>query len=101
MRFIPPHEVRERNKLAGMIRSLRKGESLPPVLVCGEIALSGSHRLVAWEKMGMKPDYVEISDSEYCEIMVELGYDPIYDSINDYEDFLNMAIHLDFAGGAK
>ena len=101
MYYQPPHEVRERNKLAGMIRALRRGESLPPVLVCGDNALSGSHRLVAWEKMGVEADVVEMSDEEYCETMTELGLDPMYDNIVDYEDFLITAQALGFGVGAK
>ena len=101
MYYQPPHEVRERSKLAGMIKTLRRGESLPPVLVCGDNALSGSHRLVAWEKMGMQPDVVEMSDEEYCATMVELGLDPMYGNIVDYEDFLITAAALGFAGDAK
>ncbi len=101
MKFIPPHEIRERSKLAGMIRVLRRGEDLPPILVCGEIALSGSHRLVAWCKMNIYPEYVEITNDEYCQVMDHLGYDPMYNSINDYEEFLNAARYLGFAGDAQ
>lgn len=99
--FTAPHEVRERSKLAGMIRALRRGESLPPVLVCGEQAYSGSHRIAAWEKMGIEADYIEMTDDEYREVMEALDLDPMYDSIDNYEDFLTKAQELGLAGDAK
>ena len=101
MYYQPPHEVRERNKLAGMIRALRRGESLPPVLVCGDRAYSGSHRLAAWEITGMEADVVEMSDEEYCEVMTALDLDPMYDEAEDFEEFLNVAQALGFGVGAK
>lgn len=50
MQYDPPHGVRDINKLNGMIEHLRNGGSLPPVIVDGEQAITGSHRLAAVDK---------------------------------------------------
>jgi uncharacterized ParB-like nuclease family protein len=101
MYYQPPHEVRDQEKLEAMIEILKNGGELPPVLVCGDRAYSGSHRLAAWESMGMEAVVVEMSDEEYCEVMTELGLDPMYDDATDLEDFLNVARELGFAGKAE
>lgn len=97
----PPHHPWERTKTASMMRSIRSGKNLPPILVHGEQAYSGSHRIDAWLRMDMDIDYVEITDSEYKLIMEHLNMDPVYDSVYDFEPFLDAAIALGFAGEAK
>ena len=101
MYYQPPHEVRDQNKLDAMVEILKNGGELPPVLVCGDRAYSGSHRLAAWEMMGMEADVVEMSDDEYCEVMTALDLDPMYDEAEDFEEFLNVAQSLGLAVGAK
>ena len=51
----PQRESETPRILARMIESLRNGKSLPPILVCGGTAFSGSHRLEAWISEGVKP----------------------------------------------
>lgn len=101
MYYQPPHEVRDQVKLNAMVEILKNSGELPPVLVCGDRAYSGSHRLAAWEMMGMEADVVEMSDEEYCEVMTALDLDPMYDEATDLEEFLNVARQLGFAGDAK
>lgn len=96
-----PHAANDRSKLAGMLKALRRGEALPPVLMHGEQAYSGSHRIEAWTRMGIEIDYVEISDDDYRAIMIESNLDPVYDVVYDFEPFLNNAQYLGLAGKAK
>lgn len=56
MYYQPPHEVRDQSKLSAMVEILKNGGEPPPVLVCGDRAYSGSHRLAAWEITGMEAD---------------------------------------------
>jgi len=97
----PPHEVTDTDKLNSMINTLKKGGSLPPVLVCGVQAYSGSHRIAAWQQCEMDIEYVEISDEEYKQIMISMNLDPVYDDVYDFEPFLEEAQWLGFAGDAK
>lgn len=101
MYYQPPHEVRDQGKLNAMTEVLKNGGELPPVLVCGDRAYSGSHRLAAWELMGLEPSVVEIDDAEYCEVMEALDLDPMYDEASDLEEFLVAAQALGFGVGAK
>jgi hypothetical protein len=87
--YNPPHEVRDQQKLADMIAMLDRGESLPPVLVCGSTAYSGSHRLAAWLQCGVEPIVVEITEDQHNIIMERAGFIEGY--ITDYEDYLNWA----------
>jgi hypothetical protein len=87
MTFNPPHEIRDEKKLQAMIDTLNNGGSLPPIVVIGESALTGSHRLAAWLECDMDPDYIEITNDEYYKTMESLDLDPIYDNIDDYNQF--------------
>lgn len=87
MDYQAPHEVRDTAHLARMIESLRNGKSLPPILVCGGTAFSGSHRLEAWRSEGVAGAVVEITDEEYCDAMRAIGLDPVYDHLTEYDDF--------------
>ena len=101
MYYQPPHEVRDQEKLNALVEILKNGGELPPVLVCGDRAYSGSHRLAAWELMDVEPSVVEMDDAEYCKVMEALDLDPMYDEAVDLEEFLNVARELGFAGNAK
>lgn len=51
MRFFqPPHEPTDAAKLDAMVETIRTGGTLPPVVRIGAIALTGSHRIAAYEK---------------------------------------------------
>ena len=101
MYYQPPHEVRDQEKLNALVGILKNGGELPPVLVCGDRAYSGSHRLADWGLMDVEPSVVEMDDAEYCEVMESLGLDPMYDEATDLEEFLNVARDLGFAGNAE
>ena len=101
MYYQPPHEVRDQGKLNALVEILKNGGELPPVLVCGDRAYSGSHRLAAWELMDVEPSVVEMDDAEYREVMKALELDPMYDEATDLEEFLNVAQSLGFGVGAK
>lgn len=81
-----PHEVRDRAKLAAMIEVLKTGGSLPPVVVCGETAYTGSHRLAAWAACDMDAEAVEIEDDDYVAAMKLLGLDPMYDDCRNLNE---------------
>jgi hypothetical protein len=81
-----PHQVRDKAKLAEMIKTLKNGGTLPPVVVCGEIAYTGSHRLAAWAACGIDADAVEIEDADYVAAMELLDLDPMYDDPRDYNE---------------
>lgn len=88
MTYRPPHEVTDTAKVKAMVAALERGETLPPVIVCGEIAFSGSHRLAAWKHLGLAPEAVEIEDAEYCAAMEALDLDPLYDECHDLDDLV-------------
>ena len=87
MNYQAPHQVRDLIKLDGMIAHLKAGGSLPPIIVCGEIAYSGSHRLAAWEAMDMEPSVIEIDDDDVAAGMIEMGLEPGYDEIDRFDEF--------------
>lgn len=97
----PPHPAWDIGKLNAMIKTLESGGALPPILVCGEQAYSGSHRIAAWDHCEIEYDIVEISDDDYIKIMVSQNLDPVYDSVYDFEPFLEEAVWLGLAVGAK
>jgi hypothetical protein len=96
--FTPPHEARDFEKLNGMIKTIIDGNDLPPVVVLGDTAFTGSHRIAAYitvDDMAENGDvdiyiheipHVEISDDDYCNAMIDMGYEP-GDDICDYSDF--------------
>ena len=86
MNYQAPHEVRDQGKLESMIESLENGGELPPVLVCGEIAYSGSHRLAAWAALDIKPEVIELDDEDIATAMHHVGLDPMYDEIQRFEE---------------
>lgn len=86
MNYQAPHDVRDINKLESMIKALESGEELPPVLVCGEIAYSGSHRLAAWDAMEIKPEVIELDDGDIAAAMEYVGLDPMYDDIQRFDE---------------
>lgn len=82
-----PHGVRDKAKLADMIETLENGGSLPPVVVCGETAYTGSHRLAAWAACDIDAEAVGIDDADYVAAMEMLGLDPMYDECRDFNEF--------------
>ena len=86
MYYNPPHEVRDVDRLEAMIASLLGGKCLPPIVVIGDSALTGSHRIEAWSQCDMEPDAVEVSDADYIQAMESIGLDAEYDTIGDYNE---------------
>lgn len=101
--FNPPHEVRDEAKLQSMIATLQNGGKLPPVVVCGDDAFTGSHRLAAWEACEITPDFLEISERDYILAValmngvndlnlddpddVEFFHNHLNSEVNDYNAF--------------
>lgn len=86
MDYNKPHEIRDEKKLQSMIDTLRAGGELPPVLVIGYNALTGSHRLAAWEACDRAAIVIELSDEDYIAAMRAQGLNE-WDEIYDYSDF--------------
>lgn len=77
-----PHAPTDRIKLARMIRSLRKDgrDALPACWAEGDRnghadCFEGSHRLAAWERLGMQPKIALISSDELQLAALHAGYD--------------------------
>ena len=87
MDYQPPHYYTDPAKLAAMVAVLNAGLDLPPILVCGEIAYSGSHRLAAYDAVGRQIPTREITEEQVAAAMLACGLDPGYDTISDYEEF--------------
>jgi len=94
MDYQPPHEVRDQGKLNSMIEALKNGAELPPVIVCGEVAFSGSHRLAAYDSLEMSPSVIEIDDDDIKAGMEHIGLDPMYDEIDRFDDFEQALVDL-------
>ncbi|WP_455387504.1 hypothetical protein [Petrachloros mirabilis] len=103
--YNPPHKAQDETKLAEMIGALQRGENLPPIVVCGEQAFCGSHRIEAynrayrlresldeaWELVPQEIPVVELSDEDYrsaCEYL-DVEY---LDEAHDYNEIAT-AIH--------
>lgn len=86
--YTPLHEVCDRAKFAALVESFRLGRPVPPVVVQGETALSGSHRVAAhaaawraWDRReagwedSLEPtlDTVEVSEEDYAAACGLLG----------------------------
>lgn len=83
-----PHEVRNEEKLQSMIATLQNGGQLPPVVVIGDYALTGSHRIAAWDACEMQAEIVELSDDDYVAACEELyGEVMTIDEIGDFSQF--------------
>lgn len=82
-----PHEVRDAAKLQSMIDTLNAGGQLPPVVVCGSRAFTGSHRLEAWDVCGVQAETIEISGEDYKAALAKMGMDWETDEVRDYTDF--------------
>lgn len=85
--YNPPHETRDQSKLGSMIAAIESGKSLPPIVVMGYDAFTGSHRIAAWEACNVAADVVEITDDDYIAAMTEMGLDWECDSVYDYNEF--------------
>ncbi len=101
--FEPPHEVKDAAKFQQMVETLENGGKLPPVVVCGQDAFTGSHRIAAWVRCDMDVEAVEMSQAEYIKTMAKLNgvddidpddpddlkffYQYLNDEILDYNEF--------------
>jgi hypothetical protein len=97
----PPHEVRDSEKLASIVESFRLGRPVPPVACQGPTALTGSHRIAAYEAAYESWDAgeegwedspepaletVEVSDEDYIAACKLIGHDP-YEDIKEFSLF--------------
>lgn len=86
--YNPPHEVRDEDKLQAMIDTLENGGSLPPVIVYGYDAYTGSHRIAAWLECDMDADTIELDDEEFMTARaLAMGYDDLDFSDPDDVEF--------------
>ena len=74
MTYQAPHQPESQNLLAGMIAAIESGQDLPPVVVlpCGIIAITGSHRIAAYQAAGKDCPSIIITEAEYsaaCEFL--------------------------------
>ena len=85
-RYEAPHAVRDAKKVAGMVAAIKRGEELPAILVIGETALCGSHRLAAYAEACVEPVVCGLEDDDYIRAIRHMGLEP-GDEIGDYGDF--------------
>ena len=100
-RYQPIHGIENKAKLASMLAALARGETLPPIVACGEIALSGTHRLAAWETSGVEPQAAQVTADEYRNAMTALGLDPDWDVIRDYTELVDALRQITDLGAAQ
>lgn len=62
-----------------MIEALRAGSELPSIVVRCTTAITGSHRLAAWDAEGIEPTVIEISDDDNREACEALYVDYLYE----------------------
>ena len=53
--YNPPHEPRDRAKLAAMVETIIAGDDLPAILVNGETAITGGHPIAAYQMAERDP----------------------------------------------
>jgi len=94
MKYQPPHEAKDKDKLEAMVNILKEGGQLPPIYVCGDIAYSGSHRLKAWDILDMDADVIEVDDSVIAQAMEAIGLEPGYDEITQFGRFEDALIDI-------
>ena len=92
MNYVPPHRITDVVKFNSMIETLENGRSLPPIIVCGDIAFSGTHRLAAWKAKGMQPDVIEITDEDVTSAKQFLGIDRL--CVGQFNDLIDALIEL-------
>lgn len=74
MPLIPYHEVRDHKKVAQLMDAMKlRGWQGPPIVVEGDQALTGVHRLAAWRALGF-PDF-DIPTIELHDVFTEAGLD--------------------------
>ena len=56
----PPHGVTEPDKFRRLVAAFRRGESVTPIIVVGDTAVTGSHRLAAAREAGTDLAVVEV-----------------------------------------
>lgn len=96
--FNPPHEARDEAKLQSMIAALENGRELPPVVVYGQDAYTGSHRIAAWSACEMDAQVVELTDEEFASARATMnGYDDLDftnpDDVEFYHKYCNTDIY--------
>lgn len=75
-RFEPPHEVRDEQKVADLVASLDTyGWDGPPLLVEGECAVTGSHRIPAVDVLTRGGTSLEVPVLDIAELAADYGID--------------------------
>jgi hypothetical protein len=60
--YIPPHQPTDKAKLASLVEAIKSGAKITPVVVCGDIALTGSHRIAAFALAKVSPPVIGIEE---------------------------------------
>ena len=71
----PPHEVRDRDLVTELMRTLRRHGHLPPLLLWGDRLLTGSHRYEAFSLTGDPVCVIRLPRFAE-EALVEFGFSP-------------------------
>ena len=72
----PPHEVTDAAKVGALIAALRDGEGLPPIYVLdGGRAISGTHRLAAYQHVGWRVPTIRVTERQYTDAVRATGQD--------------------------
>ncbi len=95
MNYYPPHEVKDKAKLQGMIDTIKSGGSLPPVVVYENQAYTGSHRIAAWEEVGEDVEAIEIGKNEFLAARATMNNIDDFDP-NDSDDVDFLHKHFDY-----
>lgn len=75
-RFEPPHDVRDEHKVAHLVASLDTyGWDGPPLLVEGERAVTGAHRIPAVDVLTRRGTSLEVPFLDVAELAADYGID--------------------------
>ncbi len=97
-----PHTPDNKVKLASMVAAIKSGETMPPLVVIGETAITGSHRIAAYDAanslveastdddwdsaLPIEIPTVELCNDDYTQGMIAIGLDPSVDDPREFND---------------
>jgi len=99
-----PHESRDEEKVASLVEAMRTGQSIPPIVVNGDTAICGSHRIEAAVRAdrlreGMADGWEDTPEIDLPTVEVEdsviyAAYDKMHitglDEIGDWNEFCSV-----------
>mgnify|MGYP006402691411 CR=1 FL=1 len=96
--YHPPHRWIDADKVSRLVATMLEHgmQAIPPIVVCGEIALTGSHRIAAYDKvlaLGAELDEmqtVEIEDEDLRDALKVLDCEYLHEAeLNDVVEQLH------------